>query len=158
MAGKTELKRIAVVRVRGTVRAPENIKTAFQNIGLTRVNHCVIVDNSPMVYGTVKLLKDYITWGTLDKTARAMIESKGRLLGDHKVTEAVVKASGFSSLDDFVKKFMAFEAETSMIKGMKKVFRLHPPRKGYETIKQSYPRGALGNRDGEIGELLKRMI
>ncbi len=43
----------------------------------------------------------------------------------------------------------------------KKIFRLHPPRKGWERkgIVHIYKNGgALGNRGAEINELLKRML
>ena len=42
--------------------------------------------------------------------------------------------------------------------GLKPVFRLSPPRKGYRHIKRPFPRGALGYRSAGMSELLKRMI
>jgi len=43
-------------------------------------------------------------------------------------------------------------------KGDLKVFRLHPPRKGYGGVKRPYPLGALGFRGKEIITLLKKMV
>ena len=43
--------------------------------------------------------------------------------------------------------------------GIKPIFRLHPPRKGYEGIKRPFTmKGALGNRGDKINNLLERMI
>jgi hypothetical protein len=38
-----------------------------------------------------------------------------------------------------------------------KVFRLHPPRRGYKNIKLHYPKGDIGKRDS-MDDLIKRMI
>ncbi|MBR1611758.1 MAG: 50S ribosomal protein L30, partial [Methanobrevibacter sp.] len=43
--------------------------------------------------------------------------------------------------------------------GIKPVFRLHPPRKGYEDIRLSVKEGgSLGYRGEEIKDLAKRML
>jgi len=152
-------KWIAVVRVRGSTGMPKELDATFKSIALTRVNHCVIVDNSPQNMGAIIRVKDYITWGEINgETAKALISKRGMLEGRKKLTDAHAKASGFANIDDYVKKLMAFGAGMNSIKGMKRVFRLHPPRKGYVSIKKRYPYGALGNRGAEMGELLKRMM
>lgn len=154
-----ERKRIAVVRVRGVVKVPDALRGAFMNLGLTRVNHCVLLENTPQNMGTVTLVKDYITWGEVDAPmVKSLLQGRGMLAGNRRIGEADLKASGFDGFDAFAKKFAGFEAELGAIKGAKRVFRLHPPRKGYVSIKKRYPYGALGNRGAEIGELLKRMI
>jgi len=44
------------------------------------------------------------------------------------------------------------------VPGLKPLFRLHPPRKGYEGIKRSFKEGgALGYRADKINALLRRM-
>ncbi len=154
-----ERKRIAIVRVRGVVRVPERLMATFKNLRITRVNHCVILENTPTNMGAVELVKDYITWGEPDaETIKALLESKGMLTGRRRLSEAQLKASGFDGFDAFAQKFAVFGAELKSIKEMKPLFRLHPPRKGYGSIKKRYPYGALGNRGAEIGKLLKRMI
>ena len=56
---------------------------------------------------------------------------------------------------DFVSKF-----EKSGMKGsgLKPLFRLNPPSKGFKATRLGYPKGDLGYRGGKINELLKRMI
>ena len=52
------------------------------------------------------------------------------------------------------------EGKTVMrdVPGLKPVFRLHPPRKGYEGIKRSFKEGgALGYRGEKINHLIRRM-
>ena len=44
------------------------------------------------------------------------------------------------------------------IEGFKPVFRMSPPKKGFEGIKQAFPKGALGYRGEKINDLLERMM
>ena len=45
------------------------------------------------------------------------------------------------------------------LKNVKPIFRLHPPRKGYEGIKRTFTvKGALGYRGTEINKLIRRMV
>jgi len=39
-----------------------------------------------------------------------------------------------------------------------KTLRLSPPRRGYRSTKQAFPKGALGYRGDKINDLLRRMI
>ncbi|MCD6215900.1 MAG: uL30 family ribosomal protein [Candidatus Aenigmarchaeota archaeon] len=43
-------------------------------------------------------------------------------------------------------------------KKKKNIFNLHPPVKGFKSIKVSYPKGDLGYRGKNINKLIKRMI
>ena len=59
------------------------------------------------------------------------------------------------------KAIVAGDAQVKDIPGLKRVFRLHPPRgtKGWGGIKRSFVvGGALGARGDAIGELVERMI
>ena len=43
-------------------------------------------------------------------------------------------------------------------KGAKDVYHLAPPRKGFKSLKQRWPRGDLGYRGDKINELIERML
>ena len=61
-------------------------------------------------------------------------------------------------LESFCKDFLEFKSELSDI-NIKKVFRLHPPHKGYEATKKPYTLGGtLGPRYNEINGLIQKMI
>jgi len=148
--------KIAVVRVRGAVGTTGTFNDTMRMLALTRVNHCSIVEEAQL--GMVKLCKDYLTWGEVEaETLGMMIAKRGMKAGNKKVTEEDIAKTSFKTIDAFVKTFMNSEAKLSDI-GIKKVFRLHPPRKGYSFVKKTYPEGALGYRKGEINALLKRMM
>jgi large subunit ribosomal protein L30 len=153
--------KLAVVRVRGGVRAREEVRATLRMLGLTRVNHCVVIDDDPSLKGMLQKAKDYITWGEIERdTLEDLLRERGRLEGGKRLTEEYIKSNTrFSSLSEFVDALYRGEVKLSDIPGLKKVFRLHPPSKGYEATKRPFRMGgSLGYRGGAINELISRMI
>jgi large subunit ribosomal protein L30 len=107
--------------------------------------------------------KDYVTWGNADaETVEAMLQERGRMSGDSPLTDDIVSdATSYKSISDFAKAIVDNEAAVKDVPGLKRVFRLHPPRgaKGWGGIKRSYVvGGALGSRGDDIKGLVERMI
>ena len=159
-----EKKRIAVVRVRGNVHMKRDIKDTLNKLNLTRVNHCVIIDSRKEYKGMINKVKDYVTYGEVSQDIlERLIKERGKIKGDSKgriTDDYVKKKTKFKSINDFVKNFMEFKVELKDL-GIKQVFRLQPPRKGYERkgIKKPYSLGgALGYRGEKINSLLERML
>jgi large subunit ribosomal protein L30 len=152
-------KRVAVVRVRGTVATEGEVEDTLGKLKLTRVNHCVVIDDTPQNMGMVRKCCNYITWGEIDPETLAMMLSKrARAPGNVRIGVDELRSVGFESFDDFAEKVCSFKSELSALKFMKPVLRLHPPKKGYRHVKKPYPKGALGNRKEGINELLRRMV
>lgn len=150
---------IAVVRVRGRTGVKKGIQDTMSMLKLTRINHLVLLHEDPTYKGMLVKAKDYITWGEIDEeTITQIITKRGKLSGNVNVTEEYIKENtDFSSIEELAKAVVAGEA-TVEDAGIKPVFRLHPPRKGYEATKQSFKEGgSLGNR-GNINELVAKMI
>lgn len=151
----------AVVRVRGTVNVNPDIKKTLQLLNLTRANHCVLVDESKTSKGMLQIVKDYVTWGEItDETVSTLIKKRGRLIGDKEITDDHVKsATSYKTIDELSNALANNEVKVNEIPEMKKVFRLHPPLKGYEGIKRSVVnKGALGYRGKQITDLLEKMM
>jgi large subunit ribosomal protein L30 len=152
---------LAVVRVRGIVNVKNDIRDTLAMLGLGRVNHCVLIDEDPETRGMLLKVKDYVTWGPIDaETATILVKERGMLKGRKPVDEKALKALGkYKTHEDLGKALAAGEVKWSKLDGTVRVFRLHPPRKGYEGIKRTYKvGGALGDRGEEINVLLKRMM
>ena len=153
-------ERLVVIRIRGSVNVNHHIAATLDMLGLRRVNHAVIIDDRASYLGMLQKVKDYITWGTVDKDDVALIlKNRGRVIGGGHVTDEYVKSnSAFKSIDDFAAAFSDFKAELSDLAGLKTLFRLHPPRKGHSGIKRAYTvGGALGNRGSKIKSLIHKM-
>jgi large subunit ribosomal protein L30 len=139
----------AVIRIRGTVNVRKDVEDTLKMLRLGRNMHCVVLKESDNVKGMLQKTKDWITWGIVDdKTLKHMIDKRGRKSGNKKLT---AEEAG---------NFLNTLKETSKApEGMKSVFRLTPPSKGFKhSVKQQYPKGELGYRGEKINELLKRMI
>lgn len=153
------MNRLITVSVRSTCKARKDIKDTLIMLGLTRLHHAVIVDDRPSYQGMLAKVKDYITYGEIDQPVLEQLLRKwARLPGDHRITDAYVKEKTGQTIPEFAESVFAFEKELDDL-GIKKVFRLHPPRKGHKNVKRAYSQGgSLGYRGSAINELIRRMI
>ena len=147
----------AVVRVRGKVGVKGEIEETMRRLMLTRVNHAVVVPETPEYEGMIKKAKDYVTWGEIsEEVLKEMILKRGEFRGGGKVTKEELEKRVGESFDKFVEEVVKNKKKLHKIL---KPFRLHPPRKGYRSIKLPFKvGGALGYRGEKINDLLRRMI
>jgi large subunit ribosomal protein L30 len=107
--------------------------------------------------------KDYITWGeATTEMVESMLRERGRLIGDKPLTDDVVASeSEHKNIATLAKAIASDDVSVKAVNGLKRVFRLHPPRgpKGWGGIKRSFKiGGALGPRGDAISSLVERMI
>ena len=156
------MKRIAVVELRGQVKSPVTIKDTLKKLRLTRVNHCVVIDDRDTYKGMLKKVKDMTTYGEITpELMKELMIKRGRFSGDKRFSEELLREnSEYKTLDEFLKAYFEFKAELDDIEGLKKVFRLSPPSKGLKSKKKPVNAGGdLGQRDIEgMKALLMRMI
>jgi len=151
---------VAIVRIRGKVAVRSEINDTLNMLNLSENNHCALFKDSPVIRGMIKKGKDYITWGNIDNdTLKSLISKRGRLLGNKRITDEWLKENKLT-LDKLVDIFNENPKKAYEL-GIKKVFRLSPPSKGFGKVGIKYPisqGGALGDRKEAIGVLLKKMI
>jgi len=160
--GKVEKgdKCLAVVRVRGTINVRKEIEDTLKLLHLTRNCHATLIDNRPSYMGMLHKVQNQVTWGEVSKEVIALLlKKRGRLVGNKKLTDEYVKRLGFESIDDLAEAIYNLKVEFNKLPGIKPVFRLHPPSKGYKgSIKKSWKSGGVTGYRGEaINDLLKRM-
>jgi len=151
---------IAAIRVRGRTGIKKDIADTLDMLKLTRINHAVLIEETPSYKGMLQKAKDYITWGEIDEdTVTKLLSKRGKIAGNVKITEDYLKENtDFSSVEELSKAVVDSGAKLED-SGIKPVFRLHPPRKGYEDIKKTFVEsGSLGYRGDKIGDLVKKMI
>lgn len=151
----------AVIRVRGQPDVNRDVEYTMDILGLTRVNHCVVIPENDVMKGMLQKIKDYVTYGEIDeKTLSDMIRVRGRLAGDVEISdEYLAENSDFKNADEMAKAIIEDNYRMKDVEGAKVVFRLHPPIKGYEGNKRSYRNGgALGYRGEAINDLIARML
>lgn len=149
------------VRVRGVISASKDVRATLKMLNMKRNNHAVLIDDRPAYLGMLKEVQNYVTWGEPTKeTVRMLIEKRGRLVGDKRISEDYVKKLGYKSLDELVEAVYNCSVSYGKLPGVKPYFRLHPPSKGFKgKVKKSYQAGGEAGYRGEaINELIQRMI
>ncbi len=154
---------LAIVRIRGRTHINSQIEDTLRSLGLTRKNNAIILQADASGSGMIKKVKDYITWGEVDeKTIVSLLKSRGKITGGKPLTDDYVKDnSKYSNIGDLAKAVSDSKAKLKEVEGLKVVFKLNPPLKGFERggIKQPFTKGgALGYRSEKINELISRMI
>ncbi len=130
-------KLIAIVRVRGKVNLNYNIEETMQRLNLKAVNNCSLIRLTDSYKGMINRCQNHVAYGEIDEATLS------KMLARH-APDANAKEVMEGKLD-------------SIKEGMP--IRLHPPRRGYRKIKQSFNQGGqLGYMGGEINKLIGRMI
>jgi large subunit ribosomal protein L30 len=159
---KTDKRKcIAVVKVRGAIRAQREARETLDMLRLARTNHAVLIDNRPAFMGMLKRVQNYVTWGEASKeTVALLLQKRGRLAGDKKLTDEYAEKIGYKSIGELAEAVASCKVEHRKLPEMQPVFKLHPPTKGFKgKTKKSYRSGGeAGYRGERINELIKRMV
>lgn len=148
----------AIVRIRGGVNTRPEIKDTLDMLRINRVNHCVVLKEDPHYRGMIQVVKDYVAWGKVgDETLAMLLEKRGRLSGNRRLTDQYVKEnSSYGSIKELAK---AVDAGSANLKdlGIKPVFRLHPPRKGFKSTKKTAQQGGVLGFHEAIEDVISKM-
>ena len=150
----------AIVQVRGVVKTRREIKDTLAMLRLHHINHCVVVPDTPEYLGMIRKVKDFVAYGEVDaESLSTVLATRGRLVGNRPLTDEYVKAnSPYATIADYAAAMARGEVTLRDLPGLKPVMRLHPPRKGYRTLKRTFQQGgALGYYGKEINTLLYKM-
>lgn len=155
-------KVILAIRIRGSVRVRPQIKDTLEKLRLGRLHQARILKTSPSIEGMIEKVKDYITWGEpTEEIIEKLLSKRGRLPGNARLTDSHVKKnSNHPSIKALAKAIAAGKGAVADVEGLKPVFRLTPPTKGFGGQKkvQVGMGGVSGYRGESINELAERMI
>ena len=155
-------KVILAIRIRGNVRVRPQIQDTLEKLRLGRLNQARLVTTTPSIAGMIDKVKDYITWGEpTEETIEKLLSKRGRLPGNARLTDSYVKKnSSHSSIKALAKAIASGKGTVSDVQGLKPVFRLTPPTRGYGGLKkvQIGMGGISGYRGEDINKLAGRMI
>ncbi|WP_455276116.1 50S ribosomal protein L30 [[Eubacterium] cellulosolvens] len=160
---KTKDDFLVAIRLRGTVGLDPNTIETFNSLNLPRKYNAVFLQKRPEIDGMLKKVKDFITWGEVNKESMEMVlRKRGRLTGNKKLTNEFVKEKlQLNSIEEVTKALWDTKMTLKHLRdvGVRPVFRLHPPKGGFKkSTKRSYKSGGeLGYRQDNINELLKKM-
>ncbi|HDJ89439.1 MAG TPA: 50S ribosomal protein L30 [Thermoprotei archaeon] len=152
--------KIVAVRIRGRVDVHPDIEKTLYLLRLRRKNVAVILEDKPSIRGMLKKVENWITWGEIDiDTLSLLLEKRGRLRGDKKITIEYLRKLGFNNFKELAEAILEDKIKLDQLPNFKPFFRLHPPKGGFKkTIKKPIGSdGELGYRGKEINELIKKM-
>lgn len=145
---QTSLKmvKIIVIRMRGRINVPPDIKRTLDMLRLRKKFSCVILDDKPETIGKLKKIQNYIAYGQVkEETIKQLLLKRAKPPLNEKIVDA------------FIKEFMEGKKKIEDLK-IKKFFSLHPPRGGFrKDTRKSWPEGILGNNK-KINELVMKML
>ncbi|MEM2579463.1 MAG: 50S ribosomal protein L30 [Desulfurococcaceae archaeon] len=154
----------AIIRIRGRVNTPKEVEETLKLLRLVKKYHAVIYPSTlPGLKDMLNKAKDWITWGEVSQEVLIeLLRKRGRIAGGEPLTdEFIEKRLGLrGGIEALSKAIMSGEVAYHKLKHVEKVFRLHPPKGGFKgSVKKPYNDGGeLGYRNGDINNLLKRMI
>lgn len=155
------VNKLAVIRIRGSGGIKEEVKDTLEMLNLNKSNYCVIVDDNSSYRGMLKEAKEMLTWGPIKADVlEDLFLERGEFEGDGEVTdEKIDERTPYNSVSELVEAVSDGEYELKDVDGLKDVFRLHPPKKGYDSVKLSFEQGgAKGDRGEKINDLISRML
>ncbi len=151
---------LAVIRIKGELHLPKGKKKALELLRLFKANHLVLVKEKPELKKMLKSIETIITFGELEESAlELLLEKRARIQGNRRIDSGFLKKQKIVSIKGLAKDILEGK-KTLQEFGIKSVFRLKAPRKGFERagIKKSYSvGGAWGYRAHDINYLIKRM-
>lgn len=155
-------KIVLAIRVRGQVRVKPQIEDTLNKLLLGRLHQARVLKVTPSLQGMITKAKDYITWGEVsEEVILKLLEKRGRLPGNGRLTDSYVKKnSKYSTVKALAKAIASGKASVKDVEGLKPVFRLTPPSKGFKGKKYLGVGmgGITGYRGEDINSLALRMI
>ncbi len=160
-------KLYAIIRIRGRVDVPPDVKYTLKLLRLHKKFHLVIYPaDQPGLQGMLQKVKDWVTWGEIDyDTLVELLRRRGRTIGnkpltDEFVNEQLSRYGIIGGIHGLAKALIEGKVKLHKLEMIKPVFRLHPPRGGFKkSTKRPYNDGGeLGYRGPAINELIRRML
>jgi large subunit ribosomal protein L30 len=151
----------ALVQIRGEVNQSQAVRDTLGMLNLHKVNHCVLVPETPTYRGMITKVNDWVAHGQPSAETVALLLRKRAepAEGDAEVDEAwLAEHTEYESFEALAEALVA-EETTLREQGLSPTLRLHPPRGGHRGIKHPTKEGGqLGKHDSEdIDDLLEAM-
>jgi large subunit ribosomal protein L30 len=148
-----------VVRIKGTVNIPQWAQTTLDGLNLDKRFRATIVPESPEYLGMLRRVKEVVAWTKADTgIVKELLEKRGRKAGYKPITKSDIPKD-YRSIDELASAIAENKVAISKIEGLKPWFALNPPRGGFKRkTKTQYAQDGVLGEDGELAEMVKRML
>jgi large subunit ribosomal protein L30 len=148
-----------VVRIKGTVNIPRWAQTTLDGLNLDRRFRATIVPESDEYLGMLRRVKEEVAWTKADAgIVKELLEKRGRKVGYKPITKSDLPKE-YKSIDDLATAIAGDKVAMSKLEGIKPWFALGPPKGGFKRkTKTQYAQNGVLGEDGELAEIVKRML
>jgi large subunit ribosomal protein L30 len=148
-----------VVRIKGTVNIPQWAKTTLDGLNLDRRFRATIVPESDEYLGMLRRVKEEVAWTKADAgIVKELLEKRGRKTGYKPISKSDLPKE-YKDIDDLATAIAGDKVAMSKLEGIKPWFALGPPRGGFKRkTKTQYAQNGVLGEDGELAEIVKRML
>ena len=107
----------------------------------------------------LRKVKDEVAWSKADASiVKELLEKRGRRAGYKPITKPDLPKE-YNSIDDLASAISENKVAMSKLGGIKPWFALNPPKGGFKRkTKTQYMQDGILGEDGELGEIVKRML
>jgi large subunit ribosomal protein L30 len=151
---------LLVVNMRGLVNTRRPVRRTLQELRLLKRFNATIVPDNEVFRGMLESAKEHLAWCELDaRTAENLLTKRAESSNGNKVSESILKGSGFSSFADLASALASGKASLSADFGFRQFFRLSPPKGGFNrSIRRQFGEGGVLGPNKELEKLVERMI
>jgi large subunit ribosomal protein L30 len=148
-----------VVRIKGTVNIPQWAKTTLDGLNLDRRFRATIVPESDEYLGMLRRVKEEVAWTKADAgIVKELLEKRGRKTGYKPISKSDLPKE-YKNIDDLATAIAGDKVAMSKLEGIKPWFALGPPKGGFKRkTKTQYAQNGVLGEDGELAEIVKRML
>lgn len=148
-----------VVRIKGTVNIPRWAQTTLDGLNLDRRFRATIVPESDEYLGMLRRVKEEVAWTKADAgIVKELLEKRGRKTGYKPITKSDLPKE-YKNIDDLATAIAENKIAMSKLEGIKPWFALGPPKGGFKRkTKTQYAQNGVLGEDGELAEIVKRML
>ncbi len=148
-----------VVRIKGTVNISQQAKKTLDGLNLDKRFRATIVPESKEYLGMLRKVKDEVAWTKADASiVKDLLEKRGRKAGYKPITQEDLPKE-YSSMNDIASAIAENKIAMNKLGGIKPWFALSPPKGGFKRkTKTQYMQDGILGEDGELAEIVKRML
>jgi len=148
-----------VVRIKGRVNVPRWAQTTLDGLNLEKRFRATLVPESKEYLGMLKRVKDEVAWTKADAAiVKELLEKRGRKTGYKPIGKSDLPKE-FKDIEGLATAIAENKVAISMLEGIKPWFALSPPKGGFKRkTKTQYAQNGILGEDGELVEIVKRMI
>lgn len=152
---------LLVVNLRGLVNTRAPVRTTLEQLSLIRRFNSTIVLDTAEYRGMLNLSKEHVAWCKIDApTAEKLLKARAEVSDGRRFDEKeLTKKSGYSSFGELAQAISSGKASLDGSQGMRKFFRLSPPRGGFrKSIRRQSAEGGILGQNKDLLKIVEKMI